>query len=87
MGRDIPTLLAGPGTDQVQRPLGPTAVEGAAQGLAIDRHDFPVEGLGKRLGPGADQGGGPCARPRSKERRSVLPSIATAYRSKASAND
>ena len=33
-------LLAGPGTDQVQRPLGPAAVEGSAQGLAVDRHDF-----------------------------------------------
>src|SRR3954466_15099735 len=30
---------------------------------------------------------GPCARPRSKERRSVLPSIATTSRSKASAQD
>jgi hypothetical protein len=47
-------LLAG--TDQVQRPLCSAAVEGAAQGLAIDRHDFPVEGLGKRLGPGAEAG-------------------------------
>jgi hypothetical protein len=35
-------LLAG--ADQVQWPLRP--VEGAAQGLAIDRHDLPVEGLG-----------------------------------------
>src|SRR3954454_23560655 len=30
---------------------------------------------------------GPCARPRSKERRSVLPSMATTSRSKASAKD
>jgi hypothetical protein len=36
--------------------LGPTAVEGAAQGLAIDRYDLPVEGLGKRLDPGAEAG-------------------------------
>ena len=49
-------LLAGPGADQVQWPLGPAAVEGAAQGLAVDRHDLPVEGLGKGLGPGAEAG-------------------------------
>ena len=42
-------LLTGPGADQVQRPLRPAAVEGAAQGLAIDRHDLAVEGLGKGL--------------------------------------
>src|SRR3954451_3667546 len=33
-------LLAGPGADQVQRPLRPTAVKGAAQRLAVDRHDL-----------------------------------------------
>src|SRR5215212_4719289 len=30
-------LLAGPGADQVQRPLRPTAVKGAAQRLAVNR--------------------------------------------------
>jgi hypothetical protein len=32
-------LLAGPGADPMQRPLRPAAIEGAAQGLAVDRHD------------------------------------------------
>src|SRR4051794_37235673 len=36
----------------MQRPLCP--VEGAA--LAVDRHDLPVEGLGKGLSPGAEAG-------------------------------
>src|SRR5688572_1520531 len=49
-------LLAGPGADQVQRPLRPAAVEGAAQRLAVDRHDLAVDGLGKGLGPGAEAG-------------------------------
>src|SRR3954470_3616016 len=48
------TLLTGPGADQVQRPLGPA--EGAAQGFAVNRHDFPIEGLGKGLSPGAEAG-------------------------------
>ncbi|MDF3017050.1 MAG: hypothetical protein K0R44_2275, partial [Thermomicrobiales bacterium] len=47
-------LLAGPGADQVQRPLG--LAEGAAQGFAIDRHDLAVEGLGKGLSPGGEAG-------------------------------
>src|SRR6187397_2527966 len=49
-----PALLTG--ADQVQRPLRPAAVEGAAQRLAINRHDLAVEGLGKGLGPGAEAG-------------------------------
>ena len=40
----------------MQRPLRPAAVEGAAQRLAIDRHDLPVKGLGKGLSPGAEAG-------------------------------
>src|SRR3954470_22077911 len=44
-------LLAGPGADQVQRPLRPAAVKGAAQGLAVNGHDLPVEDLGKGLSP------------------------------------
>src|SRR3954447_1937770 len=35
-------LLAGPGADPVQRPLRPAAVKGAAQRLAVDRHDLAV---------------------------------------------
>jgi hypothetical protein len=42
-------LLTGPGADQVQWPLGPATVEGAAQGFAVNRYDLPVEGLGKGL--------------------------------------
>src|SRR3954452_20114829 len=49
-------LLAGPGADQMQGPLRPAAVEGAAQGLAVNGHDLPVEGLGKGLSPGAEAG-------------------------------
>src|SRR4051794_5743353 len=49
-------LLAGPGADQVQRPLRPAAVKGAAQRLAVDRHDLAVEDLGKGLGPSAEAG-------------------------------
>src|SRR4051812_23701566 len=49
-------LLAGPGADQVQWPLGPAAVEGPAHGLAVNRHDLPLEGLGKGLSPGAEAG-------------------------------
>src|SRR3954470_23880502 len=49
-------LLAGPGADQVQRPLRPAAVKGAAQGLAVNGHDLPVEDLGKGLSPGAEAG-------------------------------
>src|SRR4051812_41257936 len=49
-------LLAGPGADQMQWPLRPAAVEGAAQGLAVNGHDLPVEGLGKGLSPGAEAG-------------------------------
>jgi hypothetical protein len=45
-------LLAG--ADQVQRPLRPA--EGAAQGLAIDRHDLTVDGFGKGLSPGGKTG-------------------------------
>jgi hypothetical protein len=40
----------------VQRPLRPAAVEGAAQRLAVDRHDLAVDGLGKRLSPGGKTG-------------------------------
>ena len=47
-------LLAG--ADQVQRPLRPAAVEGAAQRLAVNRHDLPIEGLGKGLRPGTEAG-------------------------------
>jgi hypothetical protein len=47
-------LLAG--ADQVQWPLRPAAVEGPAQGFAVNGHDLPVEGLGKGLGPGAEAG-------------------------------
>ena len=39
-------LLGGPGADQVQRPLGPAAVEGAAQGLAIE-----LDGVGCLVSP------------------------------------
>src|SRR5215204_5096065 len=49
-------LLAGPGADQVQRPLRPAAVKGAAQRLTVDRHDLAVEDLGKGLRPGAEAG-------------------------------
>src|SRR4051794_7578760 len=49
-------LLAGPGADQVQRPLRPAAVKGAAQRLAVDRYDLAMEDLGKGLGPGAEAG-------------------------------
>src|SRR3954462_399230 len=49
-------LLAGPGADPVQRPLRPAAVKGAAQRLAVDRHDLAVEDLGKGLGPSAEAG-------------------------------
>jgi hypothetical protein len=47
-----PALLAG--ADQMQRPLG--LAERAAQRLAVNRHDLPVEGFGKGLGPGAEAG-------------------------------
>src|SRR4051812_46313033 len=40
----------------MQWPLRPAAVEGAAQGLAVNGHDLPVEGLGKGLSPGAEAG-------------------------------
>jgi hypothetical protein len=50
------SLLTGPGTDQVQRSLCPATVEGPAQGLVIDRHDLPVEGLGKGLRPSCEAG-------------------------------
>jgi hypothetical protein len=40
----------------MQWPLRPAAVEGAAQGLAVDRHDFPVKRLGKRLSPSGEAG-------------------------------
>ena len=40
----------------VQWPLRPAAVEGAAQGFAVNGHDLAVEGLGKRLQPSAEAG-------------------------------
>src|SRR3954454_10767825 len=49
-------LLTGPGADQVQWRLCPAAVKGAAQRLAVDRHDLAIEGLGKGLRPGAEAG-------------------------------
>src|SRR3954447_4001825 len=47
-------LLAGPGANQVQRPLRSAAVKGAAQRLAVDRYDLAMEDLGKGLGPSAE---------------------------------
>ena len=49
-----PALLTG--ADQVQRPLRPAAVEGAAQGFAVNGHDLPIDGLGTGLRPGAEAG-------------------------------
>lgn len=38
----------------MQRPLRPAAIEGPANGLAIDGHHLPVEGLDKGLRPGGE---------------------------------
>ena len=49
-------MLAGPGADHVQRPLGTAAVEGTADGLAIDRHDLALDAITKQAGPGREAG-------------------------------
>jgi hypothetical protein len=49
-----PALLTSPRADQMQRPLRSAAVERAAQGLAINRHNLPLEGLGTGLRPGGE---------------------------------
>src|SRR3954466_15398863 len=56
LARIVAMALAGSGADQVQRPLRPAAVKGAAQRLAVDRYDLAVEDLGKGLGPSAEAG-------------------------------
>jgi hypothetical protein len=55
LAEDEPSI-ARPGADQVQRLLGPAAVEGPPHGLAVDRDHLAVEGCSIRLRPGREAG-------------------------------
>lgn len=55
LAEDEPAI-ARPGADQVQRLLGPAAVEGPTHGLAVDCHHLTVDGCSIRVRPGREAG-------------------------------